>query len=431
MNVLFLFQRLALVATVALFVTACGSGKGGSDNGGSNSPASTGIDPVLQNDFGGSGAAINTSIAIPFVLFQDNDVSRLVNRDGGLVQRNGVSNIYSFGAYADVNDSTRLKLFVNDRGNSRVLIYNNIPLNAAAEPDVVVGQTNFTSGSANAGGGSVSASGFSESVHVSVCSNGKMFVADRANHRVLGFNAVPTTNGAAADFVIGQVNLTSNALVNPPTANSLANPYATYCMADKLFVLDRGNNRVLVYDPIPTADNPTAAHVVGQPDMATNSAGCSATKLNTPYEILRHGNNFYIADGGNHRVLEFSAIPNTTGVAATTVLGQTNMTTCLANETNVVTPSQNSLNFPNGLAVKGSTLAVSDHNNNRIMFFTLPLSTHQAAFRQFGQADFTSAGDINPPTANSVSSPKGLIFDTSYLWITEGVNNRLSVVPFP
>ena len=94
-----------------------------------------------------------------------------------------MSNIYSLGAYVDPNDGNRVKLFVNDRGNHRVLIFNTIPQDATALPDVVVGQPNFTSGTANAGG-VTSAVGFDENVHMSVCSNGKMFVADRNNNRV-------------------------------------------------------------------------------------------------------------------------------------------------------------------------------------------------------------------------------------------------------
>jgi len=39
--------------------------------------------------------------------------------------------------------------------------------------------------------------------------NGKLFVADTQNHRVLIFNSIPTANGAAADLVLGQKSLTS------------------------------------------------------------------------------------------------------------------------------------------------------------------------------------------------------------------------------
>ncbi len=123
------------------------------------------------------------------------------------------------------------------------------------------------------------------------------------------------------------------------TANGLNHPYAAYCMANKLFVVEQGNNRILVFDPIPTATNPAASYVIGQPDMLTGTSGCTAIKLNSPYELLRHGDTFFVADGGNQRVLKFDNIPSATGAAATAVLGQVDFTSCLQNKGNP-TPSR-------------------------------------------------------------------------------------------
>ena len=384
--------------------------------------------PAAANDFGGSGVVLNSSIAAPFVLFQHDSVSRLVNRDGGAVKPDGVNNIYSLGAYVDPHDGNRVKLFVNDRRNHRVLIFNTIPQDATALPDVVVGQADFTSGTANAGA-TPSAAGFDENVHMSVCSNGNMFVADRNNNRVLVYNRVPTANGTAADFVIGQPNFSMNTTAT--TANRLNHPYAAYCMANKLFVIEQGNHRILVFDPIPTASNPLASYVIGQPDMVTGTSGCTAITLNSPYEILRHGDTFFVADGGNQRVLRFDTIPAATGAAATAVLGQVDFTSCLQNKTNTTIPTDKTLAFPNALAAKGNLLAVSDHSNNRTMLFDLPVITNQSASKQIGQPDFVTSTSVTPPTANSVTTTKGLLFDQQYLWIGDGGNHRLAVIPLP
>jgi hypothetical protein len=416
-------QYLAELALLALVA-------GSAPDGGGPGPATqaTVANPALANDFGGSGVVLNTSIAAPFVLFQNNSVSRLVNRDGGTVKPDGVNNIYSLGAYIDPNDSNRAKLFVNDRLNHRVLIFNTIPQDATALPDVVLGQADFASGTPNAGVGT-SAVGFNENVHMSVCSNGKMFVSDRNNNRVLVYNRVPTTNGTAADFVIGQPDFVTNTPAT--TANGLNHPYAAYCMADKLFVIEQGNHRILVFDPIPTATNPVASYVIGQPDMVTGTSGCTAGKLNSPYEILRHGDTFFIADGGNQRVLEFDTIPAATGATPNAVLGQANFISCLQNKGNGATPSASSLAWPNGLAAKDNLLAVSDHTNNRTMFFDLPIITNQSASKQLGQPDFVTATNVAPPAANSVTTTKGLIFDQQYIWIGDGGNHRLAVIPLP
>ncbi|HSW52643.1 MAG TPA: hypothetical protein VLG93_05390, partial [Sulfuricaulis sp.] len=106
-------------------------------------------------------------------------------------------------------------------------------------------------------------------------------------------------------------------------------------------------------------------------------------------------------------------------------------TSCLQNRTGTATPSAASFWFPNGMAAKNDVLAVSDHSNNRIMFFSLPMTTDQSAFAQIGQPDFTTSTEINPPTAGSVAFPKGFVFDHQYLWISDGRNNRVAVIPLP
>jgi hypothetical protein len=83
------------------------------------------------------------------------------------------------------------------------------------------------------------------------------------------------------------------------------------------------------------------------------------------------------------------------------------------------------------LAAKGNLLAVSDHTNNRTMFFDLPIMTNQSASKQIGQPDFITATNVTPPTANSVTTTKGLIFDQQHLWIGDGGNQRLVMIPLP
>lgn len=422
---LFGWLKLVLACIYSLMLISCG----GDSDGTSITFLDGTADPAQQNNFGGAGSALHTPIAQSFQLFQDDWVSKLENRDGGTVQRNGVSAIYSIGVYADPNDGDKLKLFVNDRGNNRVLIFNSIPTVDSAEPDVVVGQIDFTTADPNAGGATPNATGFANNVNVSVCGNGMMFVADRVNNRVLGFNTIPTVNGAPADLVIGQPDFTSNA--SGTSADTLTQPYAAHCIDDTLMIADKGNHRVLVFDPIPTATNPVASFAIGQPDMITGTSGCAADKLNNPYEIVRYEDEIYIADGGNHRVIGFNTIPTTDGEAADVVLGQTGMDSCLFNKTGVATPSDTSLYWPNSLATRGDELAISDHSNNRIMFFELPAVTNQEAFAQFGQPDFVTSILVDPPTATSVGTTKGLVFDDDYIWASDGTNKRLGVFPLP
>jgi hypothetical protein len=67
---------------------------------------------------------------------------------------------------------------------------------------------------------------------------------------VLVWRSFPTTNGQPAEFAIGQPDLTSNG--TGQDASHLRQPVGIVTIEDHLFVADRGNNRVLVYSPIPT-----------------------------------------------------------------------------------------------------------------------------------------------------------------------------------
>jgi hypothetical protein len=68
----------------------------------------------------------------------------------------------------------------------------------------------------------------------------KLFVADILNQRVLIFNSIPTSNGASADVVVGQPNFTSNS--SGTTANTLNFFTADWGRGsyDLRFKIDRG-----------------------------------------------------------------------------------------------------------------------------------------------------------------------------------------------
>ncbi len=52
--------------------------------------------------------------------------------------------------------------------------------------------------------------------------NGQLFIADTQNDRVLIYNKIPTTNGAAADIVLGQPNMTTWVQVDISQQNTSA-----------------------------------------------------------------------------------------------------------------------------------------------------------------------------------------------------------------
>lgn len=382
--------------------------------------------PAAYNGLGSGGGPLNTGHTGTFVLHQNDFTSTLSNRDGGTTKREGIAvNVYGSMAFMDPNDGYKLKFLTVDYFNTRVLIYNSIPTSAAALPDVVVGQPDFVTATVHSGGGT-DRYGFNLPRGATVCPDGKLFVADTNNHRILAWNSVPTASFQPADFVIGQLNFSGN--TSGTSATKLKQPQKVGCADGKLFVSDVGNNRVVVYDPIPSATNPSASFAIGQPDLDTAGANCTATGLSSPWDVHWTGSQLLISDASNSRVLIYNSMPTASNAAADGVLGQTNLTTCTANQGGGVTAT--SLNIPRGLGSNGTKLAVGDNSNNRVLFYDLPVATNQAASYVIGQANLTS-GSAVAAASNRMRWAVSLTFDGNYIWVTDYVFTRVLLYPLP
>ena len=189
----------------------------------------------------GNGAAAT------HVLGQVNMAGFLINQGG---TPTGSTMATPFGVWTD---GTRLA--VADLGNHRVLIWNTLPTADGQAADLVLGQTDLVSNTPGAG-----PSGLRAPSDVS-CDGTRLFVGDCENNRVLVWNTWPTLNGQAADVVLGQSDFTRTA---PNDDNQDGTPDAT-CSArtfftsggylfvhaepGRLFVGDRRNSRVLVFEP--------------------------------------------------------------------------------------------------------------------------------------------------------------------------------------
>jgi hypothetical protein len=151
-------------------------------------------------------------------------------------------------------DPTTGKLFVADRDNRRVLRWSSVnKLIDGSSAEVVFGQPDFVTRTANTGG--LSAASMNNPNSVFVDANGTLWVADRDNHRVLRFdNASTKTTGANADGVLGQPNFTSN--TSGTTAALLSAPTSVFVDGSgRLWVADKDNNRVVRFDNAATKPN--------------------------------------------------------------------------------------------------------------------------------------------------------------------------------
>ncbi len=257
------------------------------------------------------------------------------------------------------------QLFVNDYGNNRVLIWNKLPVKSDVPANVVVGQPDFTSTDS-----ATSQSGLDSPELGLVVAGGKLLVADRNNNRIMIWNSIPTTNGADADVVVGQPDFTSNG--EDASQTGLNQPEGLWSDGTRLVVADENNNRVLIWNTIPTTNGAPADVVVGQPDFTShdNTDPPTAQSFGSPYGVTSDGTSLYVADTQNNRVLVFSPFPTSNNPTASIVLGQSDFTDREINAGNA-SPSAQTLNFPQGISIIGTNLVVDDDGDDRYLFFGL------------------------------------------------------------
>jgi len=192
----------------------------------------------------------------------------------------------------------------------------------------------------------------------------KLLIADSLNNRVLIFNSIPTSNGASADIVLGQTVFTANG--NGTSATTLKNPTDVWSDGTRVIVSDEGNNRILIWNTFPTANGQAADVVVGQSDFTSGGNGTAADKFWRQWNFTASAvsNQLFVTDLDNHRVLIFNTIPTANGASADVVLGQDTFTTRTTGCT------QSAINWPCGVCVIDETrIIMIDANNNRALIF--------------------------------------------------------------
>lgn len=323
------------------------------------------------------------------------------------------------------SDGTRLVL--SDAQNNRVLIWQRLPRDGQTPPDVVLGQPSFTVGQANAGLSAPNESTLSTPAGVSI-DGGRLAVADAGNNRVLIWNSVPTQSGTPANLVIGQMGFLAGG-VRPP-ASGLNQPQSAVLSNGTLLVGDFGFNRVLIYRD-PFRANATADVVIGQPDLLTisaNNGGQSAKSLSNPRELLLYKGKLLVADRNNNRVLIWNALPTTNFVAADVVVGQIDFSSSYTRT------DRTRLALPRGLLVHNDRLYISAAQQNRILYWNqIPTSNGQRADGVLGQSDFLSSvpNSTDLPWIERLSAPSTAIVVGDQLFIADTTNNRLVVRGLP
>lgn len=81
-------------------------------------------------------------------------------------------------------------------------------------------------------------------------SSTQLFISDRGNNRIEVWTSWPTVSGQARDVYLGQAAPTdesSNQGSPTAAANTLSSPHFMISDGCRLFVVDQGNHRVLIY----------------------------------------------------------------------------------------------------------------------------------------------------------------------------------------
>ena len=328
-------------------------------------------------------------------------------------------------------------LLIMDQSNNRILGYSTVPTNPYPNPaDFVVGQSSWTASGGSAGQFNGVGAGYYDTL------SGKFLATDYGNKRILIFNGgTPSASSPGAPFVtstpdvaIGASSVTvAGTPLSAGTCDSThtRGPYDIVVANGKVLMVDFADNRVLIYNSIPTTNNAAANLVLGQSALSGScSAAVAANRLDGPTAIWTDGVRIAIADSSNNRVLIWSSWPTTSGQPADIVLGQPSMTTNVSNNTpgNPGVASEFSLSLPYGVASNGTQLFVADEVNNRVLVWnSWPTQNQQAADIVLGQNDFVSTSNPSPPNANSMYNPYGVKMVGNQLIVNDGENGRILI----
>ncbi|VAW54351.1 hypothetical protein MNBD_GAMMA06-294 [hydrothermal vent metagenome] len=306
----------------------------------------------------------------------------------------------------------------------------------------VIGQADFTGTSANQGG-SPDANTIDGPFASPGSNNGILYLPEYNNNRMLAYNNVPTTNNQVADFVLGQPNFTTVAAGTSDTA--FDGPLGITAVNGKMYMPSYNDHRVLIWNNVPISGGVAADITLGQLDLVSRIANCTKTSLNNPAAISVTGNKVVVVDSGNNRVLIWNTIPTENGTPADIILGQQSFTNCARNDSDddgiADNATASTLNNPFGVWTDGTRLVVLDTDNNRTLIWNnFPTGNFTPADIVLGQNDFLNTaendddqdgitdGDGSIASARTLNGPlNGVYSNGEQLFITDSENNRILV----
>jgi len=327
-------------------------------------------------------------------------------------------------------------LWVSDTGHHRLLGWRKLPTTDSQPADWVIGQPDFYHEGQNAKG-TPGRTTVSVPTGICVCGGG-LAIADAWNHRVLIWHKIPEDSNVPADLVLGQRNFSENEPnrgKQSPDANTMHWPYGVAYHQGKLFVADTGNRRLLIWQQLPTENGQPADIVLGQPDMISrneNGGGSpTAGSMRWCHDIAFWDDNLVVTDAGNNRVMIWQGIPTENNAPCAVVLGQKSFDLVEMNQ-GVYFPSAGSLSMPYGVGATEDWLMVADTANSRLLGWrkreSILLLQGAIADGIIGQNSFQSKSEnrhFGLPTRDSLNWCYGVKVCGSTAVISDSGNNRV------
>lgn len=387
----------------------------------------------------------------------------------------GPSTPLTTGLYAPTGLAVDSKgnLYISDAGNNRIMRFPTPFAQAATgnapQPDLVIGQQSFGSGSSANEGGLCSSKTLALSngngpqvAGLAIDSNGNLWAADPLNNRVLMFPIANLTANAVtpvASVVLGQNNFTTCSVGqttsgNPQLNKTILNDPSgmAFDSAGNLYVAD-AYARVLYYQGTSFSPGQSALRVLGVPPPLTSGTTIYPTQYTlgqvnssgnitgVPQAVFTQGNHAYVADSPSNRIVEYDVPSNWAAEStafpsppALAVFGQNGFVVGSANQ-GLPQASAFTLYSPYGGAFLGTQMWVSDTGNNRVLGLTPnSANTFSGATVLIGQLDYI----YNAPNLivgqevflqGGLGSASGIVVDnttsTPHLYVADPGNNRV------
>lgn len=356
--------------------------------------------------------------------------------------------------------SDGVRLLVADRLNHRVLLWRTFPTRNGQPADAVLGQDDFRGNRANHGRGpyTVMADGFNLPTGVTLgapppsvppLGGDTLWVADTENNRVVRWDGLDGNTPRPTAF-LGQPNGTTVTNLNyaplgspnagfqqkpPTTAGSVLRPRGVALVGGEIYVSETDSHRVHRFD----ATTLVPAGVLGQVDPTSgvsNAGGVSAGSLAAPLGLASDGQELWVADANNHRLLGWPVeLPPAQGQVARGLIGQSTFAANGFDQSS--TAAGGVVDGPRGLAVRDGVLYVADSDHHRVLALTRGAEDMggmggmggMSVVRVYGQPDgslvLPNAGGA--PSAASLQSPAGVALDATHLIVADTGNHRVLI----